>query len=292
MSETLNTEHLVAEKVGSRLGAVLHGIDAKKDLTEGQKEFLNKELVKNKVIFLKKQFLNDEQHERLSRVFGEPILHPTIAPPQGTKYTFELKSRYGRSTDSWHTDVTFMTNYPKASILRALHIPPYGGTTIWANTATAYEALPAPLKALADAAWAIHSNDYDTNYYKFDSRKEEISSFRKEFTSQIYKTVHPVVRVHPDSGEKSLVLGHFVIGLDGFSTKDSNTLFEIFQNYITEIENTVTWRWEPGDVAIWDNRSTQHYAPADFDQHRRELRRITVKGDIPISVDGKKSYYI
>ncbi|MFT9458322.1 MAG: TauD/TfdA family dioxygenase [Acetobacter orientalis] len=289
MSSTLEKTRLFVEKAGSRLGAVVHGIDAKLPLTDEQKTFLRTELVRNKVLFLKKQFLDDAQHETLSRVFGEPILHPTIAAPEGTKYTFELKSRYGRSTDSWHTDVTFVPDYPKASILRAIHIPPYGGGTIWANTATAYDDLPPPLKALAEKAWGIHSNDYDTNYYKFDGKKGEIAAFRAEFISKLYVTEHPVVRVHPESGEKTLVLGHFIIGLDGFPTREANALVDILQGYITQVENTVTWRWQEGDVAIWDNRATQHYAPADFDQQARELRRITVKGDVPISIDGRKS---
>lgn len=292
MYSTSDKTRLFIEKAGSRLGAIVHGIDAKLPLTEEQKVFLRTELVRNKVIFLKKQFLDDAQHEALSRVFGEPILHPTIAAPEGTKYTFELKSRYGRSTDSWHTDVTFVPDYPKASILRAIHIPPYGGGTIWANTATAYDDLPPPLKALADKAWGIHSNDYDTNYYKFDGKKGEIAAFRAEFISKLYVTEHPVVRIHPESGEKTLVLGHFIIGLDGFPTREANALVDILQGYITQVENTVTWRWEEGDVAIWDNRATQHYAPADFDQQARQLRRITVKGDTPVSIDGRRSQYI
>ncbi|NHN84979.1 TauD/TfdA family dioxygenase [Acetobacter musti] len=292
MSETLTKSRLYTEKAGARLGAVVHGIDARQPLDEEQKEFLRKELVRNKVIFLKKQFLDDAQHEALSRVFGEPILHPTIAAPEGTKYTFELKSRHGRSTDSWHTDVTFVPDYPKASILRAIHIPPYGGGTIWANTATAYDDLPQPLKNFADTAWGIHSNDYDTNYYKFDGKKGEIAAFRAEFLSKLFVTEHPVVRVHPESGERTLVLGHFIIGLDGFPTREARALVEILQGYITQVENTVTWRWEEGDVAIWDNRATQHYAPADFDQQRRELRRITVKGDVPVSIDGRHSSFV
>ncbi|MCE2563702.1 TauD/TfdA family dioxygenase [Komagataeibacter sp. FNDCF1] len=289
MSSIPATHDLRVEKAGARLGAVIHGLDATQVIPPHKQAFLLDALVRHKVIFLRDQFLDDEQHERLSRVFGTPILHPTISAPPGTKYTFELRSRNGRSTDSWHTDVTFVPNYPKASILRAIEIPPYGGATLWANTATAYDDLPEALKRLADTAWGIHCNDYDTNYYKFDSRKEEIADFRAEFISRIYRTEHPVVRVHPESGERSLVLGHFITGLKGFPTREANRIVDILQDYITQIENTVSWNWKPGDVAIWDNRATQHYAPADFDSHPRELRRITVEGDVPVSVDGRRS---
>lgn len=277
------------EKVGARLGAVIHGIDARQSLDAEQQSFLRDALLRHKVIFLRHQHLDDAQHEILSRVFGEPIRHPTIPAPDGTDFIFDVKSRHGRSTDSWHTDVTFVPNYPKASILRAVQIPPYGGGTIWANTATAYDDLPEPLKALADTAWAIHSNDYDTNFHKHDARKEEIADFRAAFVSTIYRTEHPVVRVHPETGERTLVLGHFVVGLRGIPTRQANRIVEILQDYVTQIDNTVIWRWQPGDVAIWDNRATQHYAPADFDEEGRHLRRITVEGDIPVSIDGRQS---
>ena len=278
-----------AEKAGARLGAIIHGIDARNTPSDAVRNFLNAALVEHKVIFLRAQHVDEAQHEAFSRVFGTPVLHPTIAAPQGSNYTFELKSRNGRSTDSWHTDVTFVPAYPKASILRAIELPPYGGSTIWANTATAYDDLPLPLRRLADAAWAIHANDYDTNYHRHDASAEEIADFRAAFVSRVFETEHPVVRVHPDTGERSLVLGHFVTGLRGLATRDANAIVEILQNYVTRIENTVRWNWQPGDIAIWDNRSTQHYAPADFDAHDRRMRRITVEGDVPVGIDGSPS---
>lgn len=280
---------LTTEKVTSRIGAIVHGINARVPLAEEHRAFVHDALLRHKVIFLRDQFLDDDQHETLSRIFGDPILHPTIPAAEGTPYTFELNSRNGRSTDSWHTDVTFIPAYPKASILRAITIPPYGGSTLWANTATAYDDLPPPLQQLADTLWAVHGNDYDTNFYKYDTRQEEIADFRARFISRRYETEHPVVRVHPETGERTLILGHFFKEIRGIPTQHANRLLEIFQSYITQIDNTVRWNWKPGDIAIWDNRATQHYATADFDTHPRLLRRITVRGDTPISVTGQKS---
>ena len=286
---TPSTGALRVEKAGAKLGAIIHGIDATRTLSEVEAAFLDAALVEHKVIFLRAQHVDEAQHEAFSSTFGTPVLHPTIAAPEGSNYTFELKSRNGRSTDSWHTDVTFVPAYPKASILRAIELPPYGGSTIWANTATAYDDLPDPLRRLADAAWAIHANDYDTNYQRYDGSAEEIADFRAAFVSRVFETEHPVVRVHPASGERSLLLGHFVTGLKGFATREANSIVEILQGYITRIENTVRWTWQPGDIAIWDNRSTQHYAPADFDTHDRRMRRITVAGDVPVGIDGVPS---
>ena len=97
------------------------------------------------------------------------------------------------------------------------------------------------------------------------------------------------MRVHPETGERSLVLGHFVKKFVGLNSSESVALFKVLQDRVTKLENTVRWTWEPGDVAMWDNRATQHYAVADFDDQPREMRRITVAGDVPVSVGGRRS---
>ena len=95
--------------------------------------------------------------------------------------------------------------------------------------------------------------------------------------------------MHPETGERSLLLGHFVKEFVGFNQRESSTLFNLLQNRVTRLENTIRWTWQQGDVAIWDNRATQHYAVADFGEEPREVRRITVAGDVPVSVDGRPS---
>jgi taurine dioxygenase len=109
------------------------------------------------------------------------------------------------------------------------------------------------------------------------------------FSSTIYETEHPVVRVHPVSGQRSLLAGHFLRGFVGLNKEDSNRLYGILQDHITKPENTVRWRWQAGDVAIWDNRATQHRAIADFALQRRTLRRATINGDVPVGIDGRSS---
>jgi alpha-ketoglutarate-dependent taurine dioxygenase len=95
--------------------------------------------------------------------------------------------------------------------------------------------------------------------------------------------------VHPETGERSLVLGNFVQKLIGYSKTDSQHLFEMLQSHITRPENTVRWRWQAGDVAIWDNRATQHFALNDYGDQPRIVRRVTVAGDVPVGVDGRRS---
>jgi taurine dioxygenase len=113
--------------------------------------------------------------------------------------------------------------------------------------------------------------------------------YREVFTSTLYETEHPVVHIHPETGERNLLLGHFVQRLKGLSSPDSNHLLAVFHDHITRQENTVRWSWTQGDVAIWDNRATQHYAINDYGDAHRVVRRATVQGSIPIGVDGRRS---
>ena len=187
--------------------------------------------------------------------------------------------------------ITFTAAYPKISILRAIAVPE-GGDTTWANMASAYQELPEDLRNLADRLWAFHTNDYDyaaTRTAADEDENEYIQHHRKIFTSTVYKTEHPVVHVHPETGERHLLLGHFVKRFVGYSSTDSARLFSILQDHITRLENTVRWRWSVGDVAIWDNRATQHYAINDYGDQLRIVRRVTVAGDVPVSVDGRRS---
>ncbi|MEM9965638.1 MAG: TauD/TfdA family dioxygenase, partial [Asticcacaulis sp.] len=118
---------------------------------------------------------------------------------------------------------------------------------------------------------------------------EQAEAFRQVFAATVYETEHPVVRVHPVSGRKSLLLGHFFKRFSGISALDGARLYETFQSYVTRPENTVRWNWREGDVAIWDNRATQHYAVADYGSLHRVVRRVTLKGDVPVGLDGQVS---
>ena len=160
---------------------------------------------------------------------------------------------------------------------------------MWANTSAAYESLPAPPKALVDGLRAVHTNSYDYAQRDEEWDQPDANYTRDHFVSQLFETEHPVVRVHPETGERSLVLGNFVKCLVGFNHAESMALFQLLQNRITKLENTIRWTWQPGDVAMWDNRATQHYAVADFDSEPREMRRITVAGDVPVGIDGRRS---
>ena len=277
--------------VAGRIGAEIRGVNLSNvdDATLGA---IRIALAKHKVIFFRDQnSLSDHDQEEFAARFGEPVAHPTVPVAEGSRYLLDLDSKEGFAASSWHTDVTFVAAYPKISVLRALIAPEAGGDTLWANTATAYDGLPEQLKGLVDGLWAIHSNDYD--YAEtFGRNTAQGKEHRAVFTSTVYETEHPVVHVHPETGERHLLLGHFFKRFVDFNDADSQRLYSILQDHITRPENTVRWRWRAGDVAVWDNRATQHRAIADFGLQRRSLRRATIAGETPVSINGRHSQTI
>ncbi|MEX3021421.1 TauD/TfdA dioxygenase family protein [Kluyvera sp. STS39-E] len=277
-------------RVAGNIGAEIRDIRLSADLDADTFAQLDAALVKYKVLFFRQQqHLTDAEHQAFGARFGKIVAHPTVPSPEGTRL-FELDaSKGGGRADSWHTDVTFVDAFPKISILRGVTIPEYGGDTVWANTARAYEQLPETLKRFVDTLHAVHSNDYDYGAERVVVETQRLAHHQKVFVSSVWEAEHPVVHVHPVSGERALLLGHFVKRLVGFSSRESAQLFELLQNRITRLDNTVRWQWQQGDVAIWDNRSTQHYAVNDYGTQPRVVRRVTVEGEIAVGVDGSKS---
>ncbi|GAX45547.1 taurine catabolism dioxygenase TauD/TfdA [Tolypothrix sp. NIES-4075] len=276
--------------VAGRIGAEIVGVDLSANLSNDIISDIRKTLVQYKVIFFRNQQLDANGQVAFARRFGEvTTAHPTV--PSLTGHPEVLDLNYGRTAaraNNWHTDVTFVDRPPLGSILRALVIPPSGGDTIWANTVAAYQDLPIHLRNLADELWAVHSNAYDYAEAAVDL-SEETKTYRNVFTSTVYETLHPVVRVHPESGERGLFIGGFVRQIKGLSTTESDDILRLLQSYVNRPENTVRWRWQVGDVAFWDNRATQHYAIADYGKQPRHVQRVTIVGDTPVSIDGKHS---
>lgn len=279
--------------VAGRIGAEIRGVHLSGELDAATVDAIQQALIQYKVVFFREQTqLDDQRQEAFAHLLGEPVAHPTVPSREGTRYLLELDGAEGQRANSWHTDVTFVDAYPKASILRSVVAPVFGGDTLWANTATAYNELPTELRELADKLVAVHSNEYDYAAVKPDVSAEKLERYRKIFTSTVYETEHPVVRVHPISGEKSLLLGHFVKRIKGYSQADSAHLFGLLQSHVIRQENVVRWRWKAGDVAIWDNRSTQHYAIDDYGTQDRVVRRVTLKGEVPVGANGQRSQTI
>jgi alkyl sulfatase len=280
-------------QLGSRIGARIDGVRLGGDLDAATVGQIRQALLRYKVIFFRNQHhLDDVAHQAFAALLGTPIAHPSVQHNTAPIIT-PINSEYGKA-NRWHTDITFVANYPAASILRAVTLPSYGGSTLWASTAAAYTDLPEPLKHLTENLWALHSNrfDYVGDYVGSEPQTDEQKAFRAAFEKPDFRTEHPVVRVHPETGERTLVAGNFVRSFVGLDNYESQVLLELLQRRITLPENTIRWNWATGDVAIWDNRATQHRAIDDYDDQQRVLHRVTVMGDVPVGVHGQRSRVI
>ncbi|MEH7082445.1 TauD/TfdA family dioxygenase [Neobacillus drentensis] len=289
------TKQLKVVPRAGRIGAEIQGVQLSGDLEPSILNEIKQALNEYKVVFFKGQnHLTDASQEAFATLLGEPYAHPTVPVKDNTNYIFELDSEVGAKANHWHTDVTFVPEVPKYSILRGVTIPEVGGDTVWANTNTAYEDLPDGLKKLADKLWGIHSNEFDYAQYKrSDIDVNEVTKkYRDVFESTVFKTRHPVVHVHAETGKKHLLLGGFAGRLEGYTTSESERLLSIFDSYVTRLENTVRWKWTEGDVAIWDNLATQHYAVADYGDRHRVVRRVTVGKDVPVNQENEVSRLI
>lgn len=278
---------LEVRRVGGRIGAEVLGVRLSEELPDDVQAELRHLLNVHKALFFRAQHLDDAAHARFARTFGElTTAHPTVPSVDGQPNVLAVNGEEGIRANRWHTDVTFIRTPPKATSLRALVVPEYGGNTLIANSVAAYQDLPEPLRTFADSLRAIHTNAYD---YADPPANAAQAEHRRVFTSRRYRTEHPVVRVHPETGERGLFIGGFAERLVGLSTEESRAILGLLQQYVTRPENIIRWQWTPGDVLIFDNRATQHYAPDDYNTQPRLLHRVTVAGDTPVGPDGALS---
>jgi alpha-ketoglutarate-dependent sulfate ester dioxygenase len=277
--------------VAGRVGARITGVQLGGDLPAETVEEIRKALLRHKVIFFRGQDHLDEPGQVAFAGLLGPLTtaHPTVPALSDGSPILDLDYSGGQKVDRWHTDVTFVDRPPLASVLRAVTVPPAGGDTLWANTVAAYDNLPKELADLVDTLRAVHTNQFDYARVTTSDNPERTRQYAEVFSSTTFETEHPVVRVHPETGERSILLGDFAKRIVGLSGDVSASVIRLIQEQVTQVENTVRWRWSPGDVAIWDNRATQHRVVHDFGDQPRRLHRVTVAGDIPIGIDGRPS---
>jgi alpha-ketoglutarate-dependent taurine dioxygenase len=291
---------LTVRPVAGHIGADISGIDLASPLAPDAVTALTEALHRHKVIFFRGQELDHAAQIRFGRVFGElTYAHPhDDTPPEGHPEIFTIdperyKQRYGGDdynkrrrkysyVAGWHTDVTAAVNPPAVSVLRAEVVPEIGGDTTWTNLVAAYEGLSAPVKSFVDGLRAEHR-------YGASETPQGGSSYSRRVNDNLLVSIHPVVRVHPVTGERALYVNPgFTNHIVDVEPRESRAILDLLYAEITRPEYTVRFRWEQGFVAVWDNRATAHLAPGDLDHLdvRRTLHRVTVIGDRPVGPDG------
>ena len=237
-------------RIGGRIGAEVSGVDLN-TLDDGLFKALNSALLEHKALIFRGAGLDDEGQIAFASRFGALTrAHPTVPSVDGQPNILPVDGEEGIRSNNWHTDVTFVRTPPKVSTLRALVVPPYGGNTLIANAAAAYRDLPQQLRDFADRLWAVHTNDYDYALPRNNAAKA--AEYRKVFVSTRYQTGHPVVRVHPESGERGLFIGGFAQRIVGLSGTESRDILRILQAYVTRPENILRVAWNPGDLVVFD----------------------------------------
>jgi alpha-ketoglutarate-dependent sulfate ester dioxygenase len=280
-------------RLTGRIGAELTGLDLR-SATDEDIAAVRSALLAHRVVFIRGQDLSAREQITFARRLG-PLTqgHPTLPVVDGEELILDLDSLAGGAANHWHTDVTFVDRPPMFSILRAMILPEVGGDTLWANTVAGYADLPDDLRQLADQLRAVHSNGHDYGRPDVVALRAKIGDERlanlAAFVSEVFETEHPVVRVHPETGERALLLGGFAHRLIGHNAAESVDLIRILQSYVTRPENVVRWTWQVGDVAIWDNRATQHYAIFDYGDAHRRMQRVTTAGTPIEGLDGRPS---
>lgn len=278
------------EQLTCHIGAELTGVHLR-DAAHDPALFaeIHAALLKHRVLFLRGQDITRQEHVAFARRFGALEDHP-VAPshpdaPGLVQIYKDPQSPPDRYENAWHTDATWREAPPMGCVLRCVECPEVGGDTMWANMVVAYEKLPAHVKDLVAGLKARHSIEAS-----FGAAMPEDK--RLALRAQYPDAEHPVVRTHPETGEKVLFVNGFTTHFTNFHTaanvrfgQDFNPGMQQLLAYLASQafvpEYQVRWRWKPDSVAIWDNRSTQHYAVMDYAPCHRKMERAGIVGDRP-----------
>jgi taurine dioxygenase len=264
------------QQLTGRLGAVIEGVDLE-TIDEASFESLHHALMEHQVIFMRGQQLSEEGHRRLAGLFGSPTVFPVSKHFGGTEYlhVIEDTEESPPDADGWHMDITWIDEPPKVAILAALLIPSYGGDTVWADLYGVWDQLSPVMKEML-APLQVHHAPGETFWEALHRASNlDVAELRLVFPG----AVHPLVRNHPVTGRTVLNLsGYFMESIEGMNPTESDWLLTWLTARVEDPNLQIRWRWSEGDVAIWDEYSTNHRALSDHYPQQRRMRRCTVDG--------------
>lgn len=255
--------------------ARIEGVDLSQPLTEPVRAELYQALLDFEVIFFPPHELTPEQHLALAAVFG-PVAQGAYFPRKpGSPQIEVLENDEQRppTIDHWHSDLTWLPEPPAGTVIQITEVPPTGGSTAWTSTSKAFAALSPGLKTYLRALQATHTWEVSNwrNYLENLGEDVLVNSIRK-----FKPVVHPIVKVHPESGKETLFVNEtFTRNINGISKDESKAILGFLAQWIKQPEFVYTHKWEAHGIAVWDNRTTQHYALADYWPHRRVNQRVT-----------------
>ena len=268
--------------IAGALGAEVHGVDLAKPLGAQAAAEIRRAFLEHLVIFFVKQELTLDQYMAFSRTLGTPVEYPFVKGLPGFPHVIEVKKLEHEKTNFggiWHSDTSYLDEPPMASMLLAREVPPYGGDTLFANQYLAYESLSQGMKRLLDGLEGI-STSAKADVSK--TREDRIKTDGREEARRDYSAAHPAVRTHPETGRKALYVNvAHTARFDGMTEEESAPILGYLFQHQVRPEFTCRFSWQPGSIAIWDNRCAQHNPVNDYHGFRRVMHRITLAGDRP-----------
>ncbi|MGH8419167.1 MAG: taurine dioxygenase [Pseudomonas sp.] len=269
--------------ISSALGAQISGVDLSRELTTEQRNAIEQALLAHQVLFFRDQPITPQQQARFAAQFGDLHVHPIYPNVSEQPEIMVLDTALTDVRDNaiWHTDVTFLPTPALGAVLSAKQLPAYGGDTLWASGIAAFEALSRPLQTLLDGLTATHDFTRSFPLERFGHTAEDLARW-EETRRKNPPLSHPVIRTHPVSGRKALFVNEgFTTRINELEPVESEAILKLLFAHATRPEFTIRWRWQENDVAMWDNRVTQHYAVDDYRPQRRVMHRATILGDVP-----------
>ncbi|MDH4386206.1 MAG: TauD/TfdA family dioxygenase [Caulobacter sp.] len=263
------------------IGAEIDGLDLSQPIEAGEVSAVRQALLDWKVLFFRNQPIDTDEHLSFARNFGGLEVHPFAPQKEGYPEVLAIThNRESRGKENvWHSDVTWRAEPSLGSILRAIELPPVGGDTLFADMYAAYDGLTDEVKEQVDQAVAVH----DFAHFRVSMRKRGLTPEQIEAFNQTYPMVeHPVIRTHPETGKRAIyVNAGFTQHIVGMDKPESERLLAHLYAQAAIPEYQCRFRWEPGSIAFWDNRASQHYAASDYWPAVRRMERVTIVGDRP-----------
>ena len=276
-------QRITVAPVSGVLGAEVGGVDLASDLDDAAVAEIRQAFLAHHVLFFHDQELTPDQLMRFGRRFGELDTHPFVEGMDSRPEVIEIVTEPEDAVNfggGWHTDVTFLDEPDLGSILYAVDVPPSGGDTLFADQHAAYDALSDTMKGLIGGLVGLHSAGPQYSPGGYSTRSRSMRTKNADRADSVVR--HPVVRTHPETGRKSLYVNRaFTTRIEGLRRDESEALLGYLLDHATREQFTCRFRWRAGSVAMWDNRSVQHFALYDYRGQRRRMYRITLRGDRP-----------
>jgi taurine dioxygenase len=285
---TMSYQTMDVRPIAGALGAEIYSANLKDRDDSPVWQELRRAFLEYRVIAVRGQDLAPEDIMRIGGKFGEPCFYPFAKGMEGFPYLTEIiKEKHERENfgADWHTDTMYLDKPPRATLLYACETPPKGGDTLYVNTAAAYEALSDGMKQILEGVIGVNSGGL--KHKKGGPRAAHHArigtmTVQNAEKADGFESRHPVVRTHPDTGQKSLYVSSLhTIRFDGMTEEESKPLIDFLNDHCIEPEFSCRVRWEPGQLTIWDNRCTMHNAINDYHGYRRRMRRLTVGPEVP-----------